>query len=91
MGGLPAWMTNYSGGLRTTDPKVLAASKAWLHAFDQIASKHLVTKGGGSVLLYQVENELLSDNAARALSLRAWYLTVKSAALMCPYSTMTMG
>ena len=84
MGGLPAWMTNYSGGLRTTDPKVLAASKAWLHAFDQIASKHLVTKGGGSVLLYQVENELLSDNAARGAFLKSLVSQVKSDGIDVP-------
>lgn len=84
MGGLPAWMTNYSGGLRTTDPKVLAASKAWLHAFDQIASKHLVTKGGGSVLLYQVENELLSDNAARGAFLKSLVAQVKSDGIDVP-------
>ena len=84
MGGLPAWMTNYSGGLRTTDPKVLAASKAWLHAFNQIASKHLVTKGGGSVLLYQVENELLSDNAARGAFLKSLVAQVKSDGIDVP-------
>lgn len=84
MGGLPAWMTNYSGGLRTTDPKVLAASKAWLHAFDQIASKHLVTKGGGSVLLYQVENELLSDNAARGAFLKSLVGQVKADGIDVP-------
>lgn len=84
MGGLPAWMTNYSGGLRTTDPKVLAASKAWLHAFNQIASKHLVTKGGGSVLLYQVENELLSDNAARGVFLKSLVSQVKSDGIDVP-------
>ncbi len=84
MGGLPAWMTNYSGGLRTTDPKVLAASKAWLHAFNQIASKHLVTKGGGSVLLYQVENELLSDNAARGTFLKSLVAQVKSDGIDVP-------
>lgn len=84
MGGLPAWMTNYSGGLRTTDPKVLAASKAWLHAFDQIASKHLVTKGGGSVMLYQVENELLSDNAARGAFLKSLVSQVKSDGIDVP-------
>ena len=84
MGGLPAWMTNYSGGLRTTDPKVLAASKAWLHAFDQIASKHLVTKGGGSVLLYQVENELLSDNAARSAFLKSLVAQVKADGIDVP-------
>ena len=84
MGGLPAWMTNYSGGLRTTDPKVLAASKAWLHAFNQIASKHLVTKGGGSVLLYQVENELLSDSAARGAFLKSLVSQVKSDGIDVP-------
>ena len=84
MGGLPAWMTNYSGGLRTTDPKVLAASKAWLHAFNQIASKHLVTKGGGSVLLYQVENELLSDNAARGTFLKSLVGQVKADGIDVP-------
>ena len=84
MGGLPAWMTNYSGGLRTTDPKVLAASKAWLHAFNQIASKHLVTKGGGSVLLYQVENELLSDNAARGAFLKSLVSQVKADGIDVP-------
>lgn len=84
MGGLPAWMTNYSGGLRTTDPKVLAASKAWLHAFNQIAAKHLVTKGGGSVLLYQVENELLSDNAARGTFLKSLVSQVKSDGIDVP-------
>ena len=84
MGGLPAWMTNYSGGLRTTDPKVLAASKAWLHAFNQIAAKHLVTKGGGSVLLYQVENELLSDNTARGAFLKSLVAQVKSDGIDVP-------
>ena len=84
MGGLPAWITNYSGGLRTTDPKVLAASKAWLHAFNQIASKHLVTKGGGSVLLYQVENELLSDNAARGAFLKSLVAQVKADGIDVP-------
>ena len=84
MGGLPAWMTNYSGGLRTTDPKVLAASKAWLHAFNQIAAKHMVTKGGGSVLLYQVENELLSDNAARGAFLKSLVAQVKSDGIDVP-------
>ena len=84
MGGLPAWMTNYSGGLRTTDPKVLAASKAWLHAFNQIASKHLVTKGGGSVLLSPVENELLSDNAARGAFLKSLVAQVKSDGIDVP-------
>lgn len=66
MGGLPAYMTNSPNGLRTTQPDNLAASKEWLHAFDQIAKKHQVTDGGGSILMYQVENELLTESTDRA-------------------------
>ncbi|SPT53574.1 Beta-galactosidase precursor [Actinomyces bovis] len=62
MGGLPAYMSNYGGGLRSNDAKALAASKSWLTAANQIISKHQITNGGGSVLVYQVENELVEGN-----------------------------
>ena len=64
MGGLPAYMSNYGGGLRSTDARALAASKSWLSAVDAIIRRHQVTDGGGSVLLYQVENELTEANSA---------------------------
>ncbi|WP_194949893.1 beta-galactosidase [Actinomyces trachealis] len=62
MGGLPAYMSNYGGGLRSMDAKALAASKSWLTAANEIIAKHQVTTGGGSVLVYQVENELVDGN-----------------------------
>lgn len=65
MGGLPAYMTNFKDKLRSTDRDALAASKEWLEAFNQIAKKHLITNGGGSILLYQVENELINQDSAR--------------------------
>lgn len=71
MGGLPAYMTNYSAGLRSTDPKVLKASTEWLAAFNEIVKKHLITDGGGSVILYQVENELIAEDANRGAFLKA--------------------
>ncbi|OKL54389.1 hypothetical protein BSZ39_04330 [Bowdeniella nasicola] len=84
MGGLPAWMTNESGRLRSTDPEVLKASKEWLHAFNQIAKKHLVTDGGGSIVMYQVENELLSEGAGRSDFLRELVTQVKSDGITVP-------
>lgn len=51
MGGLPAYMSNYGGGLRSMDSKALAASESWLTVANAIISKHQVTDGGGSVLL----------------------------------------
>lgn len=63
MGGLPAYMSNVGGGsLRTLEhPQVVEASKRWLSEFNKIASKHQLTDGGGSIFLYQVENELPND------------------------------
>lgn len=70
MGGLPAYLTNRAAGLRTTDPENLADAKAWLTAVCGIIARHQITDGGGSVLLYQVENELISETAARSEYLR---------------------
>ncbi|TRY20297.1 glycosyl hydrolase family 35 [Tessaracoccus rhinocerotis] len=66
MGGLPGFMVNKNAGsLRSTDPSVLEPSKAWLSAFNDVVRDHQVTDGGGSVLLYQIENELLGDQQWR--------------------------
>lgn len=71
MGGLPAYMTNFSERLRSTDSRSLEASKKWLHAFNEIAKKHMISDGGGSIILYQVENELISEDESRGAFLRA--------------------
>ncbi|MFE6996536.1 beta-galactosidase [Microbacterium sp. NPDC057659] len=85
MGGLPAYMTNVNTPLRgSEDPQVLADSKAWLSAVDAIISKHQVTDGGGSVLMYQVENELLSDSPARKRFLTDLTASVKADGITVP-------
>lgn len=67
MGGLPAYMTNYADGLRSArNAEAVAASREWLHAFNGIAAKHQVTNGTGSIVMYQVENEMLSEDYDRA-------------------------
>lgn len=59
MGGLPAWLTNSGANLRSTeDPKVLAQSLDWIHNVNEILKRHQVTDGGGSMLMYQSENEM---------------------------------
>ncbi|WP_210115812.1 beta-galactosidase [Acidipropionibacterium timonense] len=82
MGGLPAFMTNRSGALRGMDN--LEQSKVWLKAFDAIARKHLVTRGGGSIIMYQVENEMLDENADRAAFVKALTSFVKSDGIDVP-------
>lgn len=85
MGGLPAYMTNVDTPLRASEnPQVLADSKAWLSAVNEIIGKHQVTDGGGSVLMYQVENELLDDSPARARFLTDLTAGVKADGITVP-------
>ena len=84
MGGLPAYMTNREAGLRTTDPQYLADSKAWLSAVGEIIAAHQVTDGGGSVLMYQVENELIAEDPARSEFLRTLADHVRSTGITVP-------
>ena len=85
MGGLPATMSNQPGPLRGTAN--LARSKQWLHAFDTIARKHQVTTGGGSLLMYQVENELLDESSDRSAFLKALTRYVRADGITVPLFT----
>lgn len=61
-GGFPAWLAGTAGKPRTTAPEYTTAYKDWLTHIDAIIARHQVTNGTGSVLLYQVENELYAEN-----------------------------
>ncbi|MER8010946.1 beta-galactosidase [Streptomyces sp. NPDC094149] len=56
-GGFPGWLTAAEGSARTADPAYLAHVDEWLTHVNAIAARHLYTDGGGTVLLYQIENE----------------------------------
>ncbi|MFJ6831614.1 beta-galactosidase [Streptomyces sp. NPDC091209] len=56
-GGFPGWLTTTPGVARTSDPTYLTYVDEWLTAVDRIASRHLYTDGGGTIVLYQLENE----------------------------------
>ncbi|MEV0633949.1 beta-galactosidase [Streptomyces sp. NPDC050619] len=53
-GGLPGWLTATEG---RAHPKYLSYADEWLTEVNAIAARHLFTKGAGTVLLYQIENE----------------------------------
>ncbi|GAA1484066.1 beta-galactosidase [Brachybacterium fresconis] len=84
MGGLPAYMTNREAPLRSTDPENFADSCAWLSAVNEIIARHQVTDGGGSVLMYQVENELIAEDAERSAFLRGLADHVRSTGITVP-------
>ncbi|MEV5708552.1 beta-galactosidase [Actinoallomurus sp. NPDC052274] len=55
-GGFPAWLKNVPGRARTSAPGYTAAYRDWLGHIDPILARHQITRGG-SVILYNVENE----------------------------------
>jgi beta-galactosidase GanA len=56
-GGFPGWLTATGGSARTADPVYLEHVDEWLGHVNAIAARHLFTRGTGTVLLYQIENE----------------------------------
>lgn len=57
-GGLPDWLTRMKVTTRTSDPAYTRAYMQWLSHIDRILARHQLTNGTGTVILYQVENEL---------------------------------
>jgi hypothetical protein len=57
-GGFPGWMMRNRAEARTDDPAYLAAVDEWMTQVDAIIARHQVTTGGGTVIAYQLENEL---------------------------------
>jgi beta-galactosidase GanA len=64
-GGFPAWLTTQAGKARTDAPDYLAATDQWQSAIDAIIARHQVTNGTGSVILYQIENELAATGTSQ--------------------------
>lgn len=60
-GGFPGWLTVTPGTARTSDPAYLSHVDAWLTAVNRVAARHLYTDGGGTVVLYQLENEYANN------------------------------
>ena len=59
-GGFPGWLTRTAAVARTDDPVYLGYVDEWLTAIDGVLARHQLTDGGGTLLLYQIENEYAS-------------------------------
>src|SRR3954468_18299296 len=64
-GGFAGWRTTQAGRARTAAPDYLAAADDWLHHIDAILARHQLTDGRGTVILYQVENELAATGSTQ--------------------------
>ncbi|WP_255953990.1 glycoside hydrolase family 35 protein [Streptomyces odontomachi] len=56
-GGFPGWLAALPGTARSDDPAYLGHVDEWLTAVDEVIAPRQYTTGGGTVLLYQLENE----------------------------------
>lgn len=83
-GGFPGWLTNQAGRARSDAADYLAASDEWLGAIDKILARHQYTDGTGSVILYQVENELASTGSSQKAYLQHLYDTVRGDGISVP-------
>ncbi|EWM10322.1 beta-galactosidase, partial [Kutzneria sp. 744] len=64
-GGFPGWLSTQAGRARSDAPDYLAAADEWLTRIDRIIARHQYTDGGGSVILYQIENELSATGTSQ--------------------------
>ncbi|WP_084557570.1 glycoside hydrolase family 35 protein [Hamadaea tsunoensis] len=64
-GGFPGWLTTQAGKARTDAADYLAAVDEWLTRIDAILARHQLTNGTGTVILYQIENELAATGTAQ--------------------------
>jgi beta-galactosidase GanA len=64
-GGFPGWLTTQAGRARSAAADYLAATDEWQSHIDAIIARHQVTDGGGSVILYQIENELSATGSSQ--------------------------
>ncbi|MEV0401175.1 beta-galactosidase [Actinoallomurus sp. NPDC050550] len=62
-GGFPAWLKNVPGRARSSAPGYTAAYRDWLGHINKIIAPHQITRGG-SVILYNVENEYAMNTDA---------------------------
>ena len=83
-GGLPAWLNNVAGKARTNAADYLAASDEWFHQIDAILKNHQLTDGNGSVILYQIENELASTGTGQYAYMQNLYDTARADGIDVP-------
>ncbi|WP_154674315.1 beta-galactosidase [Nakamurella lactea] len=83
-GGFPGWLSTVDGKGRSNDASYVAAADQWLTAVDRIIARHQYTKGQGSVILYQIENELAATGSSQRDYMQHLYDKVRSDDITVP-------
>lgn len=83
-GGFPSWLVKQQAKARTDHPEYLAAADEWLTAINGILKKHQITDGGGSIIAYQIENELDVTQPTQARYMQHLYDKVRADGITVP-------
>jgi beta-galactosidase GanA len=83
-GGLPGWLTTQAGKARTDAADYEAAADDWLTHVDAILKHHQLTNGTGTVILYQIENELANTGSGEFAYMQNLYDTARSDGITVP-------
>jgi beta-galactosidase GanA len=83
-GGFPGWLTNQAGKARSDAPDYLAAADEWLTRIDAILARHQLTDGTGTVISYQIENELASTGTSQRNYMQHLYDKVRTDGITVP-------
>ncbi|HEY1714985.1 MAG TPA: beta-galactosidase [Solirubrobacteraceae bacterium] len=83
-GGFPGWLTTQAGKARTNAPDYEAAADEWLHHIDAILRNHQLSNGTGTVILYQIENELASTGSGEFDYMQNLYDTARGDGITVP-------
>ncbi|MEH0167355.1 beta-galactosidase [Roseateles microcysteis] len=59
-GGFPGWLFRQRAEARTDAAEYQEATDEWMTQINAILARHQITDGGGTVIAYQLENELFS-------------------------------
>jgi beta-galactosidase GanA len=83
-GGFPGWLVTQAARARTDAPEYLAAADEWLTRINAIIARHQFTHGGGTVILYQIENELDLATASHQRYMQHLYDKARSDGITVP-------
>ena len=78
------WLTTQAGKARTNAPDYEAAADDWLTHIDAILEHHQLSNGTGTVILYQIENELANTGSGEFAYMQNLYDTARRDGITVP-------
>ena len=83
-GGYPSWLVTQRAKARTDAPEYLEAVDEWYAHVNPILARHQITDGGGTIIAYQIENELLETTPVHVRYMQHLYDRARAGGITVP-------